>query len=60
MKKSLSLAPENQKPNILSSLISTSLHLHQKEKAIEYLNQLKAIAPNSPIIKAKEKEVFAQ
>ena len=55
--KALPLAPDNQKPNILSSLISIRLAMNQKTDAIEYFNQLKSIAPNSPMLKEIENKI---
>lgn len=58
--KVVPLAPEKQKIDILGGLISMALHLNRKAEAIEYLNQLKSIAPNSPLVLAKEKEIYGK
>ena len=34
--------------------------MNNKTEAIEYLNQLKSIAPNSEIVRKKEKEIYGQ
>ncbi len=58
--KSLSTIPNTLKIKILSRLISITLYQNHQSKAIEYLNQLKQIAPNSALVRKKEKEIYGQ
>ncbi len=60
MDKSLPYLPPSVKHNILGSYVSISISLNRKEDAIRYFNQLKAIAPNSLILKKLEKEIYGQ
>ena len=60
MNKSLLLAPEKQKSEILGSLISITLYMNLKDKAISYFNQLKSIDPDSQLFRTKEKEIYGK
>ena len=56
--KGASLAPSNKKPIIISKLITVLLGLNRKSEAIDYLNELKQIVPDSPFVEQLEKRVY--
>ncbi len=60
LSKAVPLAPQKQKIDILGGLISMALHLNYNTEAIEFLDKLKSIAPNSPMVKIKEKEIYGE
>ncbi len=56
-KKAMPLATKVQKIEIIKGLIPVVLFLNRRDEAIEYLNQLKSIAPNSEAVKKLEFEL---